>query len=79
MWAQASLTHLPALTFTESEPDQGRSRWDWPLYFVCSSLVWALSSGWTLWAGPQAEVSVSCELIWTGSSRQTWLLFWLPC
>lgn len=70
--------HTPALTFTESTPDQGRSWWDGPLSFVFSVLAWAPSSGWALWAGPQPEVSVSCELIWTGSSRRTWLCSGCP-
>lgn len=33
--------------------------------------LWLLATEgcWGLWAGLQAEVSVSCELIWTGNSR----------
>ena len=45
-----------------------------------SPLLWLLASeDWPgHWAGLQAEVIVSHELIWAGSSQQTWLLLWLP-
>lgn len=36
-----------------------------------SPVLWLLATEgcWGPWAGLQAEVSVSCELIWTGNSR----------
>lgn len=45
---------------------------------LCSG-CWPQRTGRAHWAGLQAEVSVSCELIWAGSSRQTWPLCPLPC